>query len=425
MEPDQESLLTHPYQERGQNHLDKNKWRKRPLLVACVVAILFCLAIYFYLNIKAFDGATSANQVDGPNRFKPLSRRKPMLDHESIFSDSGPSMLKLSDLLAHCIVAIQIAGEKVVNLSLAVNERLEQVGSKGETLEGANDVYTGADMQSHHIIIRTLKDSYPRLKVVSEEDTTTNFENIRAEDDILPIDRQMFAKMLKANQHDIEGQHADRGSLVAQHDTLVWIDPLDATKEYTENLTDYVTLMACIVHKSNPIAGVIYKPFTKQLFWSMQDTSTGEHHHSSDLISSLDLRKIRSHEATESGQLNLIVSRSHAGDIRSVLDEAYGDKANIISAGGSGYKTIEVIRGKADAYMHLTRIKKWDVCGPHAILHSISGANMTDLQGNKLDFGNPKAKVIDTGIIASLNSEIHRQLIELVGKSRSEGKNHM
>lgn len=331
-----------------------------------------------------------------------------MLDHNSIFSDSGPSMIKFSDLMAHCVVALRIAGDEVVKRSLIYNSQINQVGSKGKTLEGADDVVTGVDMKSHQIILRAIKDSYRRLNIVSEEDTTHVFEGMLAEDDILPIDRKKFAQMLRTDLHSIEGLHANRGALIAQDETLVWIDPLDATKEYSENLTDYVTLMACIVYKSEPIAGVIFKPFTNQTFWAMKDLSTEKYHHSNDL-SRVFVRKTQ-----KSGEdISIIVSRSHAGDVRRVIEKAYGDKAEIISAGGSGYKTIELINGKADVYMHLTHIKKWDICAPYSILNSLPEGQMTDLKGGLISFGDPRQKLVSGGLIATLNNNVHKDLIAL------------
>ena len=390
----------------------KSKWKKNLPLLLLSLFIATCLTIYLYLNLVAIDGS---NQPDSPNRYKPLSRRKPMLDHESIFSDSGPSMLKLSDLLAHCIVALQVAGQEVVKISLLKNHQLHQVGSKGRTLEGADDVVTGADLKSHRMILNTIKDSYRRLDIVSEEDTTKAFENIRLEDDILPIDRIEFARLLRNNLIDIEGQHANRGSLIAQHETLVWVDPLDATKEYSENLTNYVTLMACIVHKSQPIAGVIHKPFTNLTFWSFKDEPTGKYHHSPDLTRVL--QKAVGKEF-DNDRMRVMISRSHAGDIENVLRRLWGDQAQVIPAGGSGYKTIELINQTANVYMHTTHIKKWDICAPHAILNSLPAGRMTDLKGGTINFGNPKDKIVTSGIIASLDAKIHKDVVDLMKNSQ-------
>jgi len=48
----------------------------------------------------------------------------------------------------------------------------------------------------------------------------------------------------------------------------VWIEPLDGTEEYTEDLRQYVTTMICIVKGTEPIAAVIHKPFENSTAWA-------------------------------------------------------------------------------------------------------------------------------------------------------------
>lgn len=414
-----------------------NSRRNNLLIVIMTIVLTTCLLVYLYLNMQALNGNSmldrTDNSVDGGDNLgindksKPLSRRRPILDEETIFSDSGPSMIRLSDLLAHCIVALKVAGRDIVSSSLKHNDKLENVSSKGLTREGANDIVTGADMRSHKTIVGTIKDSFPRLRIVSEEDETKGYEDILSPNNNmrLPIDRSQFAKLLQVELNEIQRLHIDWGSLIALDQTLVWIDPLDATKEYSENLTDYVTLMACIVHKSQPIAGIIYKPFTNRSFWSIKDQPSEKHHYSTDLSSILSSRTRQLDEYSElnNEKLRVIVSRSHAGDVKDVLYKYYNDTVDVISSGGSGFKTVELLAGRADVYVHLTHIKKWDICAPNAILNSLdNGAKFTDRNGRPITYGNKLEKVVENGLIASLNPELHLQMVNHLSTDDS-GKN--
>ncbi len=60
----------------------------------------------------------------------------------------------------------------------------------------------------------------------------------------------------------------------------------------------------------------------------------------------------------------MVVSISHKGDVEKYVSEKMGHGASVkvYDAAGAGYKSLEVVKGKADAYVHTTKIKKWDTC---------------------------------------------------------------
>jgi inositol monophosphatase 3 len=54
-----------------------------------------------------------------------------------------------------------------------------------------------------------------------------------------------------------------------------------------------------------------------------------------------------------------------------------------------------------DAYVHTTRIKKWDICAGNAILNAADG-RMTVLSGHTIDYGDANMPQNDEGLLATL-----------------------
>jgi len=113
----------------------------------------------------------------------------------------------------------------------------------------------------------------------------------------------------------------------------------------------------------------------------------------------------------------IIVSRSHAGQVHEILQNIYRDKQyKIIEAAGSGYKTIQILEEYADYYLHITPIKKWDVCAPDAILRANHGT-MTTLTNQTINYDHQNKNFLITDGILATYKRNHNDILKFLGTS--------
>lgn len=65
-----------------------------------------------------------------------------------------------------------------------------------------------------------------------------------------------------------------------------------------------------------------------------------------------------------------------------------------------GYKSLEVVSRHVDAYLHMTEIKKWDICAGNAIIKALGG-KMTTLSNEVLDYSSEDT-VNTKGVLATM-----------------------
>lgn len=135
--------------------------------------------------------------------------------------------VRLSVLLTSALKAAQLGGREVHHLSAhELNVR-----TKGKTLEGANDPVTDADLRSHCVMWRRLRDDNPTLRVVSEEEADNEkcagltAMDVSAE---LPSSVDVALDVLEIDEW------------APAKDVTVWIDPLDATQEFTGKISSEI-----------------------------------------------------------------------------------------------------------------------------------------------------------------------------------------
>lgn len=101
-----------------------------------------------------------------------------------------------------------------------------------------------------------------------------------------------------------------------------------------------------------------------------------------------------------------VVSRSHSGEVKEYIQSIFGANAPVIKAAGAGYKVLQVIYNNASAYIHLTNIKKWDICAGHAILSALGGT-MTTLHNEQIHYDKSTNPLNERGVMASLKHQTY------------------
>lgn len=219
--------------------------------------------------------------------------------------ESTYRFVSLKKLLKVAIQAAENGGREVVSAS----QHDLQIQSKGKTKEGLDNRVTIADYKSHCAMVGTIKSAFPYVPLISEEKKD---------------DCEGHWNFVENSEEEIGKNGGDED--VDVKDLTVWIDPLDATHEYTQQLHQYVTTMVCVAYKGKPIIGVIHNPFLKNTSWVW----AGRYRSS-------DLKRIVLPSVESEAKVRIIVSMSHPGEIKETLQKQFKDKElEIINAAGAG-----------------------------------------------------------------------------------------
>jgi inositol monophosphatase 3 len=298
--------------------------------------------------------------------------------------------VSMQELLSIAIQACENGGDRVK--AIADGKDIGQ-SSKGQTAEGVDDPLTLGDQYSHEAIVGTIRKAYGDSMFIFSEEKDSHH---------LDLDSIKEPSYKLSSKQSAQINHYDE--LIDKDDVTIWVDPLDATKEYTEKLYNYVTTMVCVAVKGEPVIGVIHKPFKNDATRTVWAWSG----HGSNIVD-----KSEEHSGNDG---IIIVSRSHKGDVEDVIKK-YVPGGHAIGAGGAGYKVEELFGYPSDndekttpiAYVHTTLIKKWDICSGNAVLNHFGG-KMTKLSGDNINYHKDLDPKNTGGLVASLHK--HDQVLQ-------------
>jgi 3'(2'), 5'-bisphosphate nucleotidase len=145
----------------------------------------------------------------------------------------------------------------------------------------------------------------------------------------------------------------------------VWIvDPLDGTREYSENRDDWAVHVALAV-SGQASQGAVALPARNLVF------SSGPAYQAPTI---------------PKGRLKMVVSRTRppkeADHIARLLD------AEVVPMGSCGAKAMAVVAGEADVYLHSGGLHEWDSCAPVAVAQA-SGLHCSRIDGSQLEYNQP------------------------------------
>jgi len=161
------------------------------------------------------------------------------------------------------------------------------------------------------------------------------------------------------------------------------VDPIDGTYDYINNLDEF-TINAGLIMNKKPVAGLIYAPAKKRMFFSYGENLAFE------LIDGKNV-KINCSKNFNKDNIKFV---SYSNKIKPEIEKIH-KKLNVkkFTRMKSSLKFCVIAAGEYDGYVAEPRACEWDIAAGHAILKH-AGGNVTDFEGNEIlygkkDFKNP------------------------------------
>lgn len=212
---------------------------------------------------------------------------------------------------------------------------------------------------------------------------------------------------------------------------VIWIDPLDGTKGFTEGHLNHITSMIGVSIEGRPRIGIIHKLFYKQALRQgrtyfgtpecgifIDDIFPGQAHRLHKFAS---LPPFPTEDSIHSDHYDLWVCGSMNKNQLGMnkLFSALQPK-HISRVAGAGNKVVYMLDQKADVYINLVPgFKYWDMCAGEALLQSMMGV-VCDANQRPLVYDHTKKNfTIMEGIVIAKNKTVletcQKRLLENTG----------
>jgi 3'(2'), 5'-bisphosphate nucleotidase len=213
--------------------------------------------------------------------------------------------------------------EDVQKIAQEAGDAIMQIYSKDFNIEYKDDKspLTEADLKSNEIICTKLRELYPEIPIMSEENKQTEYG---------------------------ERQNWD----------YYWcIDPIDGTKEFIKKNGEF-TVNIALIEKDTPVAGIVYAPVLDEMYSAKK--GAGAYLNGQKLPLTANEKKDE--------LLRVVASKSHLSEETQQFIDALDTKNIEQVSRGSSLKLCMVASGEADIYPRLAPTMEWDTAAADAIV---------------------------------------------------------
>jgi len=158
---------------------------------------------------------------------------------------------------------------------------------------------------------------------------------------------------------------SEEGEAPARFGERLWVvDPLDGTRGYAEGRPDWAVHVALVVGVQ-PLVGTVALPAEGLVFSTADPPPLPE---------------------ARRDRLRIVVSRTRPPPLARRVAELLG--AELVAQGSAGAKTMAVVRGEADVYLHAGGQHEWDSAAPVAVARAV-GLHTSRVDGSPLRYAQP------------------------------------
>ena len=159
------------------------------------------------------------------------------------------------------------------------------------------------------------------------------------------------------------------------------VDPIDGTYDYINNLEEF-TINAGLIINKNPVAGLIYAPSKKRMFYSYGPNNAYE-------FTNGETKNLNCSENFDKNDVKFV---SYSNDIKPEIEKLH-KKFNVKKyvRMKSSLKFCVIAAGEYDGYVAEPRACEWDIAAGHAILQHAGGI-ISDFEGKEIKYGKKNFK---------------------------------